>query len=700
MVEPVAQRLERGLAARSGDRSAVGGPAGDVGAGDRSAGRRGWRWPRPGHALRDPGATPVSRLRTTWGLIVAYWTSERWVEAWTLSAVVIGLTTLLSKASVWVAMASAEFLNALVNAHSSVSGMSPLTAILMAGGAYAGIALARILGVAVRHFASSTLHRKARRWTQAQFQRAILADRHIAANLTAERAAETPERAGPARVPDNIDQRIDECTDSVFGAVIGLAMGFWGAVASIYFVAMALIGTSAPVPMLDAWAGALAAALGAAFGPWAAVDLSPGLYGTAVLAAILIAVYVPTITGVAWLLGRVLERQTLARQRADGTWRGEWGRLLARAPRLAISRGERAQSRVSSRLYAGIDRTWHRLNGTQSGFMAFTMGTNFITNRVIGYLPALPAYLAGEMTFKSYAAGSELVSELINDCSWFVQVMPALATLRANTGRLTELAAAIERAGDHARFHAETGRSAFVYATQEPELGLGVRDLALCHRGHDAQPFLRVPQARIRPGAWVFVRGANGAGKSCLLKAIAGLWPHGSGSVTWPADTAHMFAGQDPDLPERLTLKELVTYPEPAEAFADLACAAALGEAGLARIVPHLDDAEMGGKAWADVLSGGQRQRLVLARLLLQRPGVVLLDEATAAMDAEASLAFHRALRTHLPQAIVISVMHDAELPMDPDDGAPFYAEILAIQGGVGRMQPVPGARRPSIAAE
>ncbi|MEM6679478.1 MAG: ATP-binding cassette domain-containing protein, partial [Pseudomonadota bacterium] len=199
------------------------------------------------------------------------------------------------------------------------------------------------------------------------------------------------------------------------------------------------------------------------------------------------------------------------------------------------------------------------------------------------------------------------------------------------------------------------------------------------------------------PGRWAYVRGQNGAGKSCLLKAVMGLWPYGEGLITRPAGTA-LFAGQEPDIPERLTLKELVTYPDLGERYDDLAVAAALGEAGLARFVPQLGAVLCAGKPWSQTLSGGQKQRLVLARILFHRPVLLLLDEACSALDPEAVVDFHRILREHLAASTVLSVMHDPEPPLDPD-GRPFYADLVVIEEGVARLEPVE-PRRFRFAAE
>jgi putative ATP-binding cassette transporter len=631
---------------------------------------------------RTAGKHGLKRCRTFWGLLAAYWLSERWREAWLLTAVVFAATTALSKSSVWVATASADFLAALAGYHNMAPEEGPGRILLLSAAAFVAIFIARQAGVAVRHFVSATLHRRARAWLTGQFDGAILADEKIAYDLMSDRADE----GSAAGLPDAIDQRIDECTNGLYGGLIGLAMGLWGSVASIWFVSQALIERSQPVAWLDAAGAWASAALAPVFGP--GLDLAPGMNGTALLSLALVAVYVPAFTAVAFLIGRMIERLQLERQKNDGAWRAELAQMLTRVGSIAASRGQRPQRAVNARLYADVDRTWHRQNKLGAAVMMFTDVYNFLSTRMLAYIPALPAYISGQMSFRTFAASSELTAGLISDVSWFVQVMPAIAGLKANAGRLTALAAAVDRVRERREFYAETGISAFEREYLRGEGVLALRNLVLHHRGHDCPGFLKVPELRAQPGDRIYIRGRNGCGKSSLLKAVAGIWPYGAGSVALGRGARLMFASQEPDIPDRMTLKALACYPASDHTHDDLAVADALGRAGLGRFIGAMGEALHQGKNWRNVLSGGQKQRLVLARILLQKPELLLLDEATSALDTDGAVDFHLALRERLPETAVLAVLHGETVPTDPD-GLPFYNRVLDVRAGVGQVWPV-----------
>ena len=182
--------------------------------------------------------------------------------------------------------------------------------------------------------------------------------------------------------------------------------------------------------------------------------------------------------------------------------------------------------------------------------------------------------------------------------------------------------------------------------------------------------------------------GDSGCGKTSLIKAINGLWAYGRGNVVFPEGVKSFYAAQDVKLPN-VSLKELVCLPCRAGRIFRRA-----GRGGAAQIRPwrfhraswREDACE--GKAWDQVLSGGQKQKLVVARILLQQPGLLFLDEATGALDPQAKIAFHQAIKDHCPRVTVISIMHEA-VPPKSATGAEFYDSVLSIADGVASKKPL-----------
>ncbi len=126
----------------------------------------------------------------------------------------------------------------------------------------------------------------------------------------------------------------------------------------------------------------------------------------------------------------------------------------------------------------------------------------------------------------------------------------------------------------------------------------------------------------------MLIAGSSGSGKSTLVRAISGLWPWGGGEIDIQKDARLFLLPQRPYVPIG-SLRRAVAYPGAAEDWDIETIAKALERVGLG----HLKDRIEEDQPWDQTLSGGEKQRLTVARVLLHRPDIIVLDEATAALD-------------------------------------------------------------------
>jgi len=597
-------------------------------------------------------------MRNFWGLMRAYWFSDRWKEAWALTVAIALLTALSSKSGVWFAEASGSLVNSIATFH-DLGNLQPVKSLFTAAGTLLLIVVLKDAAfTGIRDLVSATLHRKWREWLDSRFNEALLDDNHTHFHIQ-HGSVEAGE------VPDNIDQRVQESIKGMTGGAIGLAMGVMAVASSLFFVGQKLLQTSTPVE-------------GLAF---------LGTYGSAVLAFAAVAIYVPVNTWVAVKLGGLLEKLTVSLQQAEGGYRGELTTFLRRSFNVAASKGEGVQKAMHTRLYSDVDDTWSRMNIVHASYLSFLHVYTFIGDRIVAYGPGLLPFINSRIDLKSYVTGAELVASLIHQCSWFIQVMPAIATLRANARRVMEVAEAIENVQIPRDYYLRSGRSEFRHGTQESDLGLTVRDLELNHSGFDRKPFLTSDEVNFARGEWTFVKGESGCGKTSLIRAINGLWPHGGGTVLLPRGVQSFYASQEIKLPF-VSLKALVCLPDQPDDHDDRVVLWALREAGLGEFAGHLSADGREGKTWDQMLSGGQKQKLVASRILLHQPGLLFLDEATGALDPDGRIAFHQAIKDNCPNITVISIMHEQTTPKSAT-GDEFYDSVLMIEDGRMEKKPV-----------
>jgi len=217
--------------------------------------------------------------------------------------------------------------------------------------------------------------------------------------------------------------------------------------------------------------------------------------------------------------------------------------------------------------------------------------------------------------------------------------------------------------GDRARARQIRGRDGAATGATAPLIS--ARGLALSLDGREV---LRDVDLDVRPGEIITIVGPNGSGKSSLLRALIGAIRPARGQLTRKAGLRIGYVPQklaiDPTLP--MTVERFLSLPRRIDRTTARAALARTGAEGLAlRQMTRL--------------SGGQFQRVLLARALLARPELLLLDEATQGLDQPGAAAFYRLIeeiRGQLGCAIVM-ISHDLHVVMAASD------RVLCVNGHI-----------------
>ena len=196
------------------------------------------------------------------------------------------------------------------------------------------------------------------------------------------------------------------------------------------------------------------------------------------------------------------------------------------------------------------------------------------------------------------------------------------------------------------------------------------------------EPLVDADHITVAPGERVLVTGTSGAGKSTLFRAIAGIWPFGSGRVTVPEEAKVLLLPQRPYFPVA-SLAAALTYPARLGTFDDARLADAITAVGLEEWADRLHEEAH----WNRMLSLGEQQRLAVARVLLQEPDFVFLDEATASLDEPAEAMLYHLLQERLKGTTIVSIGHRSTLgafhrrrvEVTPSDGASEVRDVPLV---------------------
>ena len=426
---------------------------------------------------------------------------------------------------------------------------------------------------------------------------------------------------------DNPDQRITDDVKLFVGETLSIGVGLLSSIVSLASFVVILWGLSAAAP-LHMFGSALA------------------IPGYLVWAALIYAIFGTALTQ--WI-GSPLVNLDFQQQRLEADFRFNLVRVRENSEQIALLQGERADRERLSERFGRVVANWYGIMSRTKRLTAFTQSYSQAAV-IFPMVLAAPAYFADKIQLGAVLQTAEAFGSVQTALSFFVSTYRSLAEWRAVVARLDGFETAIRSAEALA-----TSADAIDVVPATGSDGIDLEQLLV--KLPNGTPLVSTGHFVIRGHERTLVTGPSGAGKSTLFRAIAGVWPFGSGSIAIPANATLMMLPQRPYFPVG-SLQAAVVYPAEASAFSPDRVADALVAVGLPRLAAELEQEAH----WNRMLSPGEQQRLGLARALLHAPQFLFLDEATASLDEASEAQLYQLLEAKLPVTTVVSIGHRSTL--------------------------------------
>ncbi|MGB7973471.1 MAG: ABC transporter ATP-binding protein/permease [Roseiarcus sp.] len=522
--------------------------------------------------------------------------------------------------------------------------------------------IAIVAGI-VEFFVASNFVLQWRRWMTASFtSRWLMHSMHYKLALT--NAADHPheddasgEFAGQRISTDNPDQRISQ---DIGGFINGTGTGINSGNVGIYNYTIQAIASATNLVSFSIILWGISNSLNA---PIFGLRIPGFLFWVAVL-------YACIATGITQLIGRSLSRLYFRQQAVEANFRFDLARIREYSEQIALLKGEDREIDRASSVFGEVVRTIRRIIHVRTWLIAFNQFYSQISV-IIPYVVVAPFYFAKIVDFGRFNQSADAFGNVNGAMNFFVDRYIGLADFRATIERLTSFEDAFDRTlADEKKTPRLTAKP-----SEAPTLALNDVELAL----PDGRKLARVADLVLVPQESTMLVGPSGVGKSTLFRAIAGLWPFGSGEIHQPAYAKLMLLPQRPYIPIG-PLRDALAYPGASADFSDQQLTETLIKVGLPALANRLDDNEN----WQMRLSGGEQQRLAVARALLAQPDWLFLDESTASLDEKSEASLYRAIVETLPRTTIISIGHQAtinqfhkrRIAFQPKSGAPATVSV------------------------
>jgi vitamin B12/bleomycin/antimicrobial peptide transport system ATP-binding/permease protein len=370
--------------------------------------------------------------------------------------------------------------------------------------------------------------------------------------------------------------------------------------------------------------------------------------GFLVIAAVL---YAAIASGSIVVIGRRFVQYSEDKNQAEAEFRYTLTRVRENGESIALLGGEQEERDGIDKTFANVLRQWARLAGQHMRTTLVSQGSSLIAP-VVPLLLCAPKFLDGSMSLGQVMQAASAFTIVQSAFGWLVDNYPRLADWNACARRIASLMMSLDGLD---RAERGDGFGRIKRGETEGEAMLSLNDLSVTL--DDGTAVVGETEVVIEPGERLLVAGESGTGKSTLVRAIAGLWPWGGGSVNFHPDRRLFMLPQRPYVPSG-TLRRAVAYPGAADDWSVEQIGEALHKVGLDHLKEKIEEEA----PWDQTLSGGEKQRLAFARLILHNPDIVVLDEATSALDEKSQDKMMDIVTRELPKATIVSVAHRVEL--------------------------------------
>jgi vitamin B12/bleomycin/antimicrobial peptide transport system ATP-binding/permease protein len=368
--------------------------------------------------------------------------------------------------------------------------------------------------------------------------------------------------------------------------------------------------------------------------------------GFLVVGAVLYAVIA---SGSMLLIGRRFVRVAESKNQAEAEYRYGLTRVRENGESIALIRGE-AEER------AGLDASLRNVLWRWRQVCFQTMRTTIVyqgSGIIAPVFPVIlcaPKFLDGSMSLGQIMQAASAFVIVQQAFNWLVDNYPKFADWTASARRVASLLISLDQLDQ-----AEEAGVGIIERGETDGAAMRLNDLSVTL--DDGTVVVNEAEVEIAPGEKVLVVGESGTGKSSLVRAIAGLWPWGGGKLLLKSGARLFMLPQRPYIPIG-TLRRAITYPSAVDDVPQDEVAKAMEDVGLGELVDALDEE----KPWDQTLSGGEKQRVAFARVLVQKPDIIVIDEGTSALDPGSQEHLMTLIQERLPEMTIISVGHRPEL--------------------------------------